>query len=183
MRTPRATEQQVERLLGATSTYAKYWHTGAKTTQLPLADEVMAGSGELNENDLRSLHIPEEYSLDIIEAHVNIISTWSRSNCTPYDPYSTYTVYNSRSGPNVVDALRHRNYKPLENLTPVAWMDFYKSLQVQVAMFNVALMPFKGTHVDVNYAAHGMCYPGLGLRRYMKMGSVLLMILDQVIPK
>jgi len=48
-------------------------------------------------------------------------------------------------------------------------------------MFNVALMPFEGTHVD--YAAHGMCYPGLGLRRYMKMGSVLLMILDQVLPK
>ena len=60
-------------------------------------------------------------------------------------------------------------------------MDFDKSLRVQAAMFNVALMPFEGTHVD--YAARGMCYPGLGLRRYMKMGSVLLMILDQVLPK
>ena len=60
-------------------------------------------------------------------------------------------------------------------------MDFYKSLRVQVAMFSVALMPFEGTHVD--YAAHGMCYSGLGLRRYMKIGSVLLMILNQVLPK
>ena len=48
-------------------------------------------------------------------------------------------------------------------------------------MFNVALMPFEGMHVD--YAAHGMCYPGLGLLRYMKMGSVLRMTLDQVLPK
>jgi len=88
----------------------------------------MAGSGELNENDLMFLHIPEEYSLDIIEAHVNIISTWSHSNRTPDDPYSTYTVYDSRSGPNVADALRHQKYKPLENLIPVACMDFYKSL-------------------------------------------------------
>ena len=130
MRTPRATEQQVERLLGATSTYAKYWHTGAKTNQMPLADEVMTGSGELNVNDLMSLNIPEEYSLDIIEAHVNIITMWSHSNRTPDDPYSTYTVFDSRSGPNVADTLRHQNYKPLESLTPVAWMDFYKSLRV-----------------------------------------------------
>jgi len=61
-------------------------------------------------------------------------------------------------------------------------MDFYKSLHVQEVMFNVALMPFKGTDI-VRYTAHGMCYPGLGLQRYIKMGSALLMILNQILPK
>ena len=81
----------------------------------------------------------------------------------------------------MVEALRHRNYKPLADLSPAGWMDFYKGLRVQAAIYNVALMPFEGAHI--RYEAHGMCYPGLGLRKHSKMGAVLLMILDQILPK
>ena len=79
------------------------------------------------------------------------------------------------------EALHHRNYKPVADLFAVAWMDFYKTIRIQVAMFNVALMPFESTHI--RYKLHGMCYPGLSIRRYSKMGSVLLMILDQILAK
>ena len=117
----------------------------------------MTRSSEVNVNDLRSLHILEECSLDIIEGHANVINTWNRSHRRTEDTYSTATHYDydSRSGPNVAEALRHRNYKSLTDLSPVGWMDFYKGLRVQAAMFNVALMPFKCTHIQ--YKAYGMC--------------------------
>ena len=78
-------------MLRSTPDDAKFWHIGARTTKTPTAEEVMTGSNKINVNDLRSLHTPEEYSLDIIKGYANVINMWSRSHRKTEDSYSTYT--------------------------------------------------------------------------------------------
>ena len=72
-------------------------------------------------------------------------------------------------------------YEPLAEATPIAWMNFYKALRDKLHLFNIVMMPFEGTVTE--YEAHGICYPGIGLRRYRIMGQALIQVLAQVLPK
>jgi len=138
----------------------------------------MAGCAALSQSDLRHLRVPTDYSLEIIEGHFSLIAAWSRPSRYSDDSYGP--TYGARSGPNVTDALR-MTYEPLAEATPIAWMNFYKALRDKLHLFNIVMMPFEGTVIE--YEAHGICYPGLSLRRYRIMGQALLQVLAQVLPK
>ena len=72
-------------MLGSTPEDAKFWHIGARTVEMPTAEEVMQCFNKINVNDLASLHVIKEYSLDLIEGHANVINTWSRYHRTLED--------------------------------------------------------------------------------------------------
>ena len=85
------------------------------------------------------------YSLEIVEGHFSLIAAWSRPSRSSDDGYGT--TYGSCSGPNVRDVLRMA-YEPLAEATPIAWMNFYKTLRDKLHLFNIVMMPFEGTVTD-----------------------------------
>ena len=60
-------------------------------------------------------------------------------------------------------------------------IDFYDKLQPVSALYLLPIVPFDCINVNMGYEA--LCPPGLGTRRYARIGRVLIEVLPRILPK
>jgi hypothetical protein len=71
------------------------------------------------------------------------------------------------STPNVRRDKLSKSFNRLTSLEPAEFLDFYAYLSNELIHYNIALMPFDA--IDINYGYMGICFPGVGERRYLQM--------------
>jgi hypothetical protein len=84
------------------------------------------------------------------------------------------------STPNIRRDKLSKSFKQLTSLEPAEFLDFYAYLSNELIHYNIALMPFDA--VELNYGYVGLCFPGVGERRYLQMTTEAFRVFDYVFP-
>jgi hypothetical protein len=84
------------------------------------------------------------------------------------------------STPNVRRDKLSKSFNRLTSLEPAEFLDFYAYLSNELIHYNIALMPFDA--IDINYGYVGLCFPGVGERRYLQMTSEAFRVFDYALP-
>ena len=82
--------------------------------------------------------------------------------------------------PNVRRDKITKSFKKLSTLNPAEFLDFYAYLSNELIHYNIALMPFDA--IEINYGYVGLCFPGVGERRYLQMTTEAFRVFDYAFP-
>jgi hypothetical protein len=115
-------------------------------------------------------------SEDVIACHNNIIDTHRRVLQLWHNP--TANMFGTQ-----VNRILQKSFKlfpVLESTLTKDTVKFYDQLQEKASDHILALMPFDAIMLRIGF--EGLCIPGLGVHRYMRMGKALMDLLPKLIP-
>jgi hypothetical protein len=73
------------------------------------------------------------------------------------------------------------NFHKLEDLKPETFLEWYAFISADMQTSNIALVPFDA--IVPKYAYVGLCFPGIGEERYLKMAKGFFTVLEHTLPK
>jgi hypothetical protein len=83
--------------------------------------------------------------------------------------------------PNIRRDKLPKSFKQLSTLEPASeFLDFYAYLSNELIHHNIALMPFNA--IEINYGYVGLCFPGVGERRYLQMTTKAFRVFNYAFP-
>ena len=107
---------------------------------------------------------------EIILLHASTIERWENVRTQQWGPQ--------------LERIIEKGLPTLPRLSGLAMEDiieFYDKLQPISALYLLPIVPFDCINVNMGYEA--LCPPGLGIRRYARIGRVLIEVLPRILPK
>ena len=84
------------------------------------------------------------------------------------------------STPDIRQDKLSKNFKKLESLDPVDFLEFYAYLSNTLLNYHVGLLPFDA--IALNYGYVGLCLPGVGEQCYLQMTREAYRVFEYVFP-
>ncbi len=107
---------------------------------------------------------------EIILLHASTVERWENARMQQYGPQMERIIEKGLT-----------TLPRLHGLAMEEIIDFYDKLQPILALYLLPIVPFDCINVNMGYKA--LCPPGLGTRRYGKIGRVLIEVLPCILPK